>query len=215
MNKLTLFGLAGASHRRATINSFGWRILLPRHNQFVWPAHPIAAPQSIRLAGASHRLAADSYFCRRILLPCSLFLFWPFHIPAGVAAPSYLSRPAHCRADLSILAGSSTIYIRRAAINSFGRRIPSLRRNIFFRRAHPIAAPPSILSAGASHCCAAIFSFGGRISLLRRHLFFRPAHPIIAPQYFLLAGASHRCATIYSFGWRIHLLHHIAYLGWH
>jgi hypothetical protein len=65
---------------------------------------------------------------------------------------------------------------RRAAISSIGRHISSLRRNIFVWPAHPIAAPPSLQSAGASHCRAA-------------NLFDRPAHLLAALQYLRLAGA--------------------------
>ena len=85
-----------------------------------------------------------------------------------------------------------------------GRRIPSPRRHLFDRPAHPIAAPPSLRSAGTSHCRAAILisasaSSHRPINFWRAHPqspcpnpLFQPAHPIAVPPSPISAGASHR-----------------------
>jgi hypothetical protein len=96
--------------------------------------------------------------------------------------------------------------------------IRSPRRHHFDRPAHPIAAPPSLRSAGASHrhvaiynfgrridcraalsyfgqridCRAAFFIFGRRIQSPIAPLISRPAHPI-----------AHRPSPLLYSGWRI------------
>ncbi len=186
---------AGASPRCTAISSFGRCILItvppslqlagaspsPRRPIIFWPAHPIAAPPLPILTGASD---------------C---LFRPAH---PISAPTYLilAGASNRRTTIAYLgwrirspisAGASR---RGAALSYFGQRIAAPpyhiwlalpRQPIIFWPAHPIAAPPLPISAGASDCL------------------FRPAHPIAAPTYHLSAGASNRRATIAYIGWRI------------
>jgi hypothetical protein len=198
---------AGASPRRTTISSFGWRIL-------------IATPPSLQLAGTSPLTRRPIIFWLALL--CRPIIFWPAHpitaspLPILAGAYDHLFWPAHpiATATYHILAGASNCcaaiaYLgwrirlpilagasrRPATLSYFGRRIAvppyhiwlALPRHpIIFRLAHPIAAPPlpSIL-VGASD------------------RLFRPVHPITAPTYHILAGASNRRATIAYLGWRI------------
>ncbi len=139
-------------------------------------------------------------------------LIWPAH---PIAAP-----PSLCSAGRRISSLRRNIFVwpahphRCAAISSAGWRIATPPYHIWlaspcgpiiFWPAHPIAAPPLPVWAGASD-----------------RLFWL-AHPIAAPTYHISAGASNRCATIAYLGWRIPLpilagaspcRNTIAYLGW-
>ncbi len=95
------------------------------------------------------------------------------------------------------------MHIALTAFHDLGTRSP--RCHLFDRPAHPIAAPPSLPSAGASGAFpadlvssigrridrrAAISSIGRRIPSPRRHHFDRPAHLIATSQSIISAGAS-------------------------
>ncbi len=106
--------------------------------------------------------------------PCRRRLLFNRH---PITTAPYLSQAANCCATDHLCLPAC-----HAQIFSFGRCIPSPRCNIFFRPAHPFAAPPSILLAGTSHRNATIFSFGRCIPLPRHHLFFRPFNQSITLQ---------------------------------
>jgi hypothetical protein len=83
-------------------------------------------------------------------------------------------------------------------------------------RAHPIAAPQSILLAGASYCRATINLFGRPILLPRHNQFVWPAHPIALPPIHTFAGASYCRAACSYFGpfiFRLVSLRRHIYLG--
>jgi hypothetical protein len=131
---------------------------------FIWPAHslPIHRFGVASFAGA---FAPDPpiwccFFCRRICCRSTdlVLLCLPAHSPPihrfGVAsfAGTFLAEPppiwrcftwpAHSLPVWSLRSAGASH--RRAAITSIGRRIPSPRRHLFDRPAHPIAAPPSL-----------------------------------------------------------------------
>jgi hypothetical protein len=91
--------------------------------------------------------------------------------------------------------------------------IRSPRRHHFDRPAHPIAAPPSLRSAGASHRHVEIYYFGRRIDrraalsyfgrrIDRRAAFFIFGRRIRSPIVPLISRPAHPAARS-IFGWRI------------
>jgi hypothetical protein len=198
---------AGASPCRPAISLFGRHILiavppslqladasplprrpiifwlaLPRRPSIFWPAYPIAALTYHILAGTSN--------CRTTIA----YLGWCIQLPISAGA-------SHRCAALSYFGWRCC-----TTLSYFGRCIPSPRQPIIFWPAHPIAAPPLPILAGASDGL------------------FWLAHPIAVPTYHILAGTSNRCATIAYLGWCIpspilagasprHAT--ITYLGWH
>jgi hypothetical protein len=149
-----------------------------------------------------------SLFGWRISLPCHhLFVGWRISLPRRllfdqpahpIAAPPSLQSAgaSHCRAVILISASASHCC---AAISILAGAL-SRRPIKFLADASLIAAPQSIISAGASNCHATILYFSQRIQSLRHNPLFQPAHPIAAPQSIISAGASNRRANPSIFG---------------
>jgi len=149
--------LAGAFHRRAMVFLFGRRISSPRRILFVRPAHPIAAPQSLRcIYSFASAFAADP-----LIWCCSIL---PAHSPPSrhrFGVVSFGRRiPRRAATDLALfhLAGAFPADSVSSFAGAFAANPPIWCCSIWL--AHPLAAPPLPILAIASPRCTTFAYLG-------------------------------------------------------
>ncbi len=109
---------ASASHCRANLSHFGWRIQSPRHHRLSRLAHPIAyfgrpisSPRHHCLSWLAHPIA---YLGRRIPLPRHNLLSWPAR--SFNAAPQFLNPTRAVPPHESISVGGRRTIIQRKGV---------------------------------------------------------------------------------------------------